>query len=217
MLQLFNMGMQRPAQFIAPALNTSPMGMTVEVKEDNKNLTFLAALPGFSRDDIKVKLTKDKVLVITGQHTASTEDEGAGHSQRISRTFTRRYQLPDDTNTESISAKLQDGLLTLTVPKANVPEIEDQEIMIQDAGAISGGAAGNSEAAAYVDAPNNAQAAEAKSEDKMSTAAPVDTPMNAEAPEPKDESHTAPDAVKNNTTGASSDSGDAANENQHSA
>ena len=57
MLQLFNMGMQRPAHFIAPALNTPPMGMTVEVKEDNRSLTFLAALPGFSRDDIKVICT----------------------------------------------------------------------------------------------------------------------------------------------------------------
>lgn len=50
MLQLFNMGMQRPA----PALDTPPMGMTVEIREDNRSLTFLAALPGFSRDGIKV-------------------------------------------------------------------------------------------------------------------------------------------------------------------
>ena len=160
---------------------------------------------------VQVKLTKDKVLVITGQHTASTEDEGAGHSQRISRTFTRRYQLPDDTNTESISAKLQDGLLTLTVPKANVPEIEDQEIMIQDAGSSSAGA-GNSEAAASMDAPSNAQA---NSDNKMTAETPVETPMNAEAQEPKNESNTAPDPVKNSTAGAffNVDSGDAARQN----
>lgn len=110
--------------------------------------------------------------------------------------------MPDDTNTESISAKLQDGLLTLTVPKANVPEIEHQEIMIQDAGPSSSGT-GNSEAAASKDAPSIAQAAEANSEDKMSAAtpgvAPVETSMNAEAPEPKSESNTAPDPVKGET------------------
>ena len=55
MLQLFNVGTQRrPAQHIAPAASASPMAMTVEVKEDNRSLTFLASLPGFSRDDIKV-------------------------------------------------------------------------------------------------------------------------------------------------------------------
>lgn len=160
-----------------------------------------------------MKLTKDKVLVITGQHTASTEDESAGHSQHISRTFTRRYQLPDDTNTESISAKLQDGLLTLTVPKTNVPEIQDQEIMIQDADSSSGGA-GKFAAAASLDAPNNA---EAKSKDEMSAATPVETAINAEAPEPNNETNKAPNPVKIDTAGASFDSGEAAGENRQSA
>ena len=55
MLQFWNMGArQRPAQHIVPAAKASPLGMTVEVQEDNKSLTFLASLPGFSRDDIKV-------------------------------------------------------------------------------------------------------------------------------------------------------------------
>lgn len=159
-----------------------------------------------------MKLTKDKVLVITGHNTASTEDESAGHSQRIFRTFTRRYQLPDDTNTESISAKLQDGLLTLTVPKADVSDIKDQEILIQDADPSSAGA-GKSAAAASLDAPNNA---EADSKDEMSAAAPVEAAISAEALERKNETNTAPDPVKNNPAGASFDSGEATGENRQS-
>lgn len=156
----------------------------------------------------QVKLTKDKVLVISGEHTANNEDKGAGHSQRISRTFTRRYQLPDSTNTETISAKLQDGLLTLTVPKTNVPEVEDQEIMIQEAGSSSGGTA-NSAAAASVDAPHDA---EAKSQGEMSTAAA--TPVNREASEPKSEQNT---AGKEDKAGAPFKSEEAVGQRQQSA
>ena len=69
MLQLFNMGpQQRPAQHIASAASASPMGMTVEVKEDKKSLTFLASLPGFSRDDIKVMLVRTCSSVYNTKH-----------------------------------------------------------------------------------------------------------------------------------------------------
>lgn len=57
MLQLLNMGaQQREAQHKTPAASAPPLGMTMDVKEDNKSLTFLASLPGFSKDDIKVLL-----------------------------------------------------------------------------------------------------------------------------------------------------------------
>ena len=80
-----------------------------------------------------MKLTKDKVLVISGQHTATHEDSQNGHTyvHHQSRNFSRRYQLPENTDTESIAAKFQDDVLTLTVPKTAVPEVTDQEIQIQ--------------------------------------------------------------------------------------
>ena len=66
MLQLLKMGsQQRPAQHIVPAASASPLGMTVEVQEDNKSLTFLVSLPGFSRDDIKVVLILPARVTLT--------------------------------------------------------------------------------------------------------------------------------------------------------
>ena len=138
-----------------------------------------------------MKLTKEKVLVISGEHTANNEvtESGNCHSERISRTFTRRYQLPDNTETESILAKLQDGMLTLTVPKAEAPEPEDQEILIQEAASNVGA---TSSAATSVDDTTDAEASEAKLQHEMSTA-----------------------SVKEDTPGASSE--DAARYDQHSA
>lgn len=43
----------------------------------------------------------------------------------------RRLQLPDNVNIQNIEAKLQNGVLTLTVPKTAVSELGDREIKIQ--------------------------------------------------------------------------------------
>ena len=82
----------------------------------------------------QVKLTKDKVLVISGQQTSTQEDAEEGHTcvHRTSSTFSRRYQLPANTEADSIAAKFQNGLLTLTVPKTVMPETSDQEIHVQN-------------------------------------------------------------------------------------
>lgn len=113
-----------------------------------------------------MKLTKDKVLVISGKHTANNEatHPSNSHSESITRTFTRRYQLPNDTETERISAKLQDGLLTLTVPKAEVTEPQDQEISVQEASYDSIGATNT--AATAKDAPTDGKAPEISSHDQ---------------------------------------------------
>lgn len=134
----------------------------------------------------QVKLTKDKVLVISGKHTANTEatHPSNSHSGSITRTFTRRYQLPNDTETEGISARLQDGLLTLTVPKAEVTDPQDQEISIQEASSSFVGATGT--AATAVDAPTNEKVPEASSHDQeeMGTASVKEDA--AEAPSASD-------------------------------
>ena len=141
-----------------------------------------------------MKLTKNKVLVISGNHTVNNEatDPGNSHSERISRTFTRRYQLPDDTQTDSISAKLQDGLLTLTIPKTEVSQPQDQEISIQEA---SPSPVGATDPAATTDDPlTDAQVPEAHLQDKMGAG-----------------------SVKQNTAGAPANSAEAAREEQRSA
>ena len=78
-------------------------------------------------------MTADKVLVIFGQHNSnnetSTEDDA--HIHLISSSFTRRYQLPSNTDSDGITAKLENGVLTLHVSKAVIPDIPDKEIQIQ--------------------------------------------------------------------------------------
>ena len=55
MLQLFNgVEHQRPVRAATPAAATPSLGVSVEVKEDKNSMTFLASLPAYRKDDIKV-------------------------------------------------------------------------------------------------------------------------------------------------------------------
>ncbi len=78
-------------------------------------------------------MTADKVLVISGQHTSNNETltDGHTHTRHISSSFTRKYHLPSNTDTDDINAKLENGVLTLHVSKAVIPDIPDKEIHIQ--------------------------------------------------------------------------------------
>ena len=83
-------------------------------------------------------LTKNKVLTISGKRQSETEEisqDGFKRVERQSGSFTRSFQLPDHVDSQSIQAKLQDGVLTLTVPKTAVPQLQDQEIPILQAAA----------------------------------------------------------------------------------
>ena len=87
---------------------------------------------------LQIHLTKSKVLNISGQRQSEIEQvskDGFKRVERRSGSFSRRFQLPDHVDSQSIQAKLQDGVLTLTVPKTAVPELHDQEIPILQAAA----------------------------------------------------------------------------------
>lgn len=60
-------------------------------------------VPGFKKDDISVSV-ENEVLTISG----SAESRGS---------ITRKWRLPDGTNTDQISAKLSDGVLEVSLPR----------------------------------------------------------------------------------------------------
>ncbi|KAL0030696.1 hypothetical protein WJX77_002425 [Trebouxia sp. C0004] len=113
------------------------------VKEGDSSITLSAAVPGHTKADIKVKMTADKVLVISGQHNFNNETSMDGHThiRHISSSFIRRYQLPSNTDTDGISAKLENGMLTLHVSKTVTPEMPDKEIPIHSSPAQAATAA----------------------------------------------------------------------------
>ncbi|KAJ4845230.1 hypothetical protein Tsubulata_003829, partial [Turnera subulata] len=104
----------------AKAMATTP----ADVMEYPKSYVFVVDMPGLKSEEIKVQLEDDNVLVISGERKQEEEKEGARLVRKERRTskFMRRFALPENANTEAISAVCQDGVLTVTVEKMPPPE-----------------------------------------------------------------------------------------------
>jgi HSP20 family protein len=92
----------------------------VEVFERGGNLVVRADLPGLNKEDIKVEVTDDG-LVIQGERKREHEEKGEGYyrSERSYGRFYRLIPLPDDINLDQVRAQFNNGVLEITAP---VPE-----------------------------------------------------------------------------------------------
>ena len=79
-------------------------------------------LPGVLKEDVNVSLEPNAELVVSYER----EQEGEG-SPLVARA-SRRVSLPDDANADAVSAKLEDGVLTVTVGKSDAAKPRSIEI-----------------------------------------------------------------------------------------
>ena len=96
---------------------------TADVREDAKALTFEFELPGLRPE--QVEITADNgVLTVRGEkEERRVEGEGHHHiAERSYGSFTRSFQLPQGVDEERIEASFAHGVLTVTVPKAALPQ-----------------------------------------------------------------------------------------------
>ena len=112
-----NSWMER-ANSTAPAIN---------VKENEKEYDVELAAPGLTKDDFKVSLDPDGNLVITMEKKHETKEEKK-HERFLRREFSyEKFQqmlaLPENADAEHISAKVENGVLNINIPKLTQDEI----------------------------------------------------------------------------------------------
>lgn len=90
----------------------------VDIFENIDFITIEAELPGMKKEDVNVEIN-DHVLTIQGEKNSFSEEnkENYYRKERISGKFHRAFTLPVDIDTDKITAKFKDGVLTLQVPK----------------------------------------------------------------------------------------------------
>jgi HSP20 family protein len=102
------------------------------VLEDKDSVKILMELPGVTADDVKLSL-ENNLLSIRGEKKQQAE-EGTERVHRYERSygmFERSFALPTTVDSEKVSATCQDGILTITVPKAE--RARPREIPVQAA------------------------------------------------------------------------------------
>lgn len=122
---------QEPFSFLAPSTSFFE-GWTpaVDVYEDQDKYTVKAELPGMKKEDIGVSLDGD-TLTISGERKQEEEKkEGGGYrSERFFGRFQRSITLPAKVQANKIEAAYKDGVLTVTVPKAE--EAKPKQIQVK--------------------------------------------------------------------------------------
>ncbi|CAL4957983.1 unnamed protein product [Urochloa decumbens] len=104
----------------------------IDWKETPEAHVFKADLPGVKKEEVKLEVEDGNVLVISGERSKEKEDKNDKwhRVERSSGKFLRRFRLPENAKTDQVKAGLENGVLTVTVPKAEVkkPEVKAIEI-----------------------------------------------------------------------------------------
>ncbi len=95
----------------------------VNEKEDEKAYYIEVDLPGVKKEDIHVEV-KDNMLTISGERKFKKEEKEEGYTRVESffGKFERKFTLPTDADAEKIEAKVEDGVLHITIPKIESKE-----------------------------------------------------------------------------------------------
>ncbi len=93
----------------------------INLTEDKDKYYVRAELPGVTGDELDIQVTGNN-LAISGQRKIAAEAEGAKYHrrEREAGTFSRMIGLPGEVNTDKVEANLDNGILSITVPKAEI-------------------------------------------------------------------------------------------------
>ncbi len=93
----------------------------IEIAENEDELRMLAEVPGYAAEDIDIHL-EPKRLVIRGKaETEHVEEKGnLSYSERAGREIFRAVHLPVQVDPEKASAVVHEGVLEVTLPKAQI-------------------------------------------------------------------------------------------------
>ncbi len=116
---LFENSVIRPGGGQAGGQGGSGSGFPIDVLEQGEALVVKASLPGVKPDDVDVQIQQN-VLLITGQHQQEQERQQGRYllAERWTGRFSRAVALPVAVDATACEATFEDGVLTLTLPKA---------------------------------------------------------------------------------------------------
>ena len=126
--RLFEESFVRPrAGWLAPL---SDGGLAVDMYETDDEVVVKTAVPGVKSEDIDVSITGD-VLTIKGETKTEEKVERANYIRQERRygAFSRSLSLPSTVVADKATAEFENGMLTLTLPKAE--EVKPKTIQVK--------------------------------------------------------------------------------------
>ncbi|MEP0822232.1 MAG: Hsp20/alpha crystallin family protein [Ignavibacterium sp.] len=104
----------------------------VDIHEQENEYVVKVELPGVSKDDVKITL-ESNILTIRGEKKRENEEKNENF-HRVERTygsFQRSFTLPTSVKSDKIDASYKDGILTVTLPKAEEAKPKQIEVKVR--------------------------------------------------------------------------------------
>ncbi len=103
----------------------------VDFVEMNDKYEVTVELPGLTKDNVKLEMQND-ILTISGekQQVTDKKERNIYLSERVYGSFRRSFQFPTQVEAEKVNAEFRNGLLVITVPKAEVAKPKQIEIKV---------------------------------------------------------------------------------------
>ncbi len=110
-------------EFLTPAAeaarDSGAFSPRIDVVENERGYQVEADLPGVTKNDVKVSVDGQRVTIEAEvrRETERKEGETVMHAERVVRKYARSFELPHEVDDSQAVAKLEHGVLTLTLPK----------------------------------------------------------------------------------------------------
>ena len=114
-----------------PVFNRTNGQIRVDVKDRGDEYLVEAEVPGFSKDEISVEVVEDRLTISAKKEELRDEkNENYLRKERNYQTVSRSFVVPDIVS-EKATAKFENGLLSIVLPKKDKSERKGREINIQ--------------------------------------------------------------------------------------
>ena len=103
--------------------------MRIDIKEKGDSYEIAVDLPGFRKEDIKIHLEDGFLTITAAKSLDKDEKDKDGHyirQERYCGQCSRSFYVGDNVTEEDISAKLEDGILKLCIPKKEMKKIPEK-------------------------------------------------------------------------------------------
>ena len=117
--------------FAANGIQRRGWAIPLDVVEEGDDLLVRASLPGVNAEDIDVSI-ENLVLTIKAETKAGEEQKEGGYlmKERRAGSFHRSLRLPDTVDTEKAETRYDNGLLTVTLPKAESKKAKSIKVAV---------------------------------------------------------------------------------------
>jgi HSP20 family protein len=124
----FPMDWELPSMFDARDMRMAPF----ELVDRGDGFELQLEVPGIEKENVNVKATKYSVEIM-GKHSEKGEEKGIKYvySERLYRSFYRNVPLPEEIIPSKVSAKVENGILRLSLPKKNPTESESEATRVE--------------------------------------------------------------------------------------